>query len=215
MRLSDFILFSILLTLTGSCSTLSKTERGKFRRGEEWPSFTAQDVYGKPMNRDSFTGKITLVTFYRNVGCPVCNFHFHYVDTSSEFYANNGVQVVSIYESGTANMKQYLDGQTVYSKMIPDSTEQLYKLFGIRASACKTFKGILFHKSSRKAKEGKSRFAKPMEQDGKKFRMTADFIIGFDGKIIKSYYGQYLGDHLAPGDSRLIIEELIGVPLNK
>jgi len=59
----------------------------------------------------------------------------------------------------------------------------------------KVLKGM-FHGAMGKMNNGKKLFKKKMKQDGHMNRITADFLIDENGKIVTSYYGKFVGNHL-------------------
>jgi thioredoxin-dependent peroxiredoxin len=159
------------------------------------PSFSCKDIDGKTVKLQDFTGKKILLSFHRNVGCPICNLRFHELEQESEYFRKQGLIVISIYESSAENMTKYLTGLHPYSLMIPDPAEKLYNLFSLDKSTGKLIKGI-FHGALRKAVLGNKLQNQPVKQDGNLNRIGADFLIDENGIIHTAYYGEHLGDHL-------------------
>ncbi len=164
--------------------------------GQEAPIFTIKDVDGHSIDLADYKGKKVMLTFYRNVGCPVCNFRFHELQEQADSLKAKGLVMLAVYESSAEQMKIYLDGQPSYTSMIPNPDESLYRLYHIDRSMGKVMKGV-FHGSMRKMKVGKKLFKKKMKQDGNANRIGADFLIDENGKIAVAYYGKYVGDHLS------------------
>ena len=173
----------------------STTNFMKIKPKQTAPAFTTQDVYGSSVNLADFKGQKVLLSFYRNVGCPVCNVRFHELQQESAYFQSKGLIVLAVYESSAENMKQYLDNDTVYAKMIPNPDLSIYSLYEVERSMGKLMKGM-FHGAMGKMKKGKKLFKKKIEQDGSKDRVGADFLISEDGIIHTAYYGKYVGDHL-------------------
>ena len=159
------------------------------------PLFTAKDVNGTSVNLADFKGKKVLLTFYRNVGCPICNLRFHELQQQSDYFKSKGLIVISVYESTEDNMKQYLEGEDFYTIMIPNPDLSLYNLYSVEKSMWKMTKGM-FNGAMGKMSDGKKLFKKDVEQDGNMFRISADFLIDENGKIHTAYYGKFIGDHL-------------------
>ena len=174
----------------------SKNQNMKLTSNQAAPAFSIQDVDGKTVRLSDYKGKKILVTFYRNVGCPVCNFRFHELQKQSEYFKSKGLELLAAYESSAENMKEYLAGESFYATMIPNPDQSLYKLYGIERSMGKMMKGM-FHRAMAKMKAGKKLFKKKIKQDGNSNRIGADFLIDENGIIVISYYGKYLGDHLS------------------
>lgn len=49
----------------------------KFQASQSAPDFTVTAINGSTVQLSAFKGKKVFLTFYRNVGCPVCNLRFH------------------------------------------------------------------------------------------------------------------------------------------
>ena len=190
------IILVLLVVSIAVVFSKSKDAALKVSRNKRAPSFVATDVFGNKITLDDFIGKKVLLTFYRNVGCPICNLRFHEMELHAEYFHRHNVVLVSVYESSAAHMKQYLDGNTPFSIMIPDSTLELYTRYGVERNTGKLLKGM-FHGAMGKMKKGKKLFTKEISQDGNSNRIGADFLIDENGTVIAAHYGKYVGDHLS------------------
>lgn len=167
----------------------------KLKKPNAAPSFSARDVYNSPIKLSNFAGKKVLLSFYRNVGCPVCNLRFHELEKESALFKGKGLVVLAVYESSAAHMQSYVENENFYTKLIPDSSLELYSLYKVEKSMGKVMKGM-FHGAMTKMNMGKKLFKNKIDQDGSKSRIGADFLIDENGNILEAYYGKYLGDHL-------------------
>ena len=159
------------------------------------PTFTTTDVNGKPVSLADLRGKKILLTFYRNVGCPICNLRFHEIQEQAAYFKSKDLVVLAVYESSAENMKTYLDGENPYAVLIPNPDQSLYQLYEIERSTGKVFKS-LFNGAMRKAKRGKKLFKAKMKQDGHGNTIGGDFLIDEHGMVKTAYYGKFVGDHL-------------------
>src|SRR6186713_2760766 len=172
-----------------------KVPKMKVQEKQTAPGFTINDVNGKIINLADYKGKKVLLTFYRNVGCPICNLRFHELQEQSEYFKSKNLIVLAIYESSSTNMKKYLEGENPYAIMVPDPEQDLYQLYGIEKSTGKALKSI-FHGGISKAKKGKQLFKTTIKQDGNGNTIGADFLIDERGTVNTAYYGKFIGDHL-------------------
>lgn len=172
-----------------------KQENMKIKEEQAAPGFTIKDVNGKTINSADLKGKKILLTFYRNVGCPVCNLRFHELQEQADYFKSKNLVVLAVYESPAENMKKYLEGENPYAIMLPDPDQYLYRLFDVDRSTGKILKGI-FHGAIGKAKEGKKLYKTSIKQDGNGNTIGADFLIDESGLVKTAYYGRFLGDHL-------------------
>ncbi|WP_430402283.1 redoxin domain-containing protein [Fluviicola sp.] len=167
----------------------------KIKEEQAAPSFTIKDVSGKTINLADYKGKKILLTFYRNVGCPICNLRFHEIQEQTDYFKSKNLIVLAIYESSAENMKKYLEGENPYAIMVPNPEQNLYQLYDIEKSKGKAFKSV-FHGAISKAKKGGKLFKTKMKQDGDGNTIGADFLIDENGIVNTAYYGKYIGDHL-------------------
>lgn len=167
----------------------------KIKEHQSAPGFTLQDVNGNTINLSDYKGKKVLLSFFRNVGCPVCNLRFHELQEKSDYFRSKSLVHLAIYESSVENMKKYLEGETPYAVMIPNPDESLYKRYAVDKSMGKVMKGM-FYGAMSKMKNGKKLFKSEIKQDGNMTRIGADFLIDEKGVVKKAYYGGYVGDHL-------------------
>ncbi|MBY0425007.1 MAG: AhpC/TSA family protein, partial [Cytophagales bacterium] len=167
----------------------------KITNGQSVPSFTVKDIKGREISNSSITGKKTLLSFQRNVGCPVCNFHVHEMLEKSDSLSKYGIDVVLVYQSSPELMKNYLGDQRYPFSFVPDQENTLYRLFSVERSMGKVMGGM-FHGAMGKMMKGNKLFLKKLPQDGNMDMIGADFLIDEKGKIIVAHYGAFLGDHL-------------------
>lgn len=182
------------LSLFAQSFTL-KNKPMKIKVQQNAPIFTTNDVNGNIVNLSDYKGKKILLVFNRNVGCPVCNLHYHELMENKEYFKEKGLVIISVYESTTENMKAYLEGETTYSTMIPNPDLSLYKLYAVERSMRKVMKGM-FNGAMGKMKKGKQLFSKKIKQDGTTDRIGAEFLIDENGVVKIAHYGNYVGDHL-------------------
>lgn len=167
----------------------------KIQSAQKAPLFTTQDVKGNTIKLADFKGKKVLLSFHRNVGCPVCNLRFHTLKQNAAYFEANNLVMLHIYESSAEKMKEYLNGEENETIMIPNPSQDLYKLYAVERSMLKFLKG-LFSGALAKVKQGTKLFKNKIKQDGNLDRIGADFLIDEDGKVQIAYYGKYLGDNL-------------------
>ena len=187
-------LFCLIIVLFSFC-TYAQTTKDKVQNLQKAPDFKIKDVNGNDIVLSNYKGKKVLLTFYRNVGCPVCNFRFHELEDQTDYFKSKNVVLIGVYESTSQNMKQFLEGENPYSIMIPNHDETLYNLYNVDKSTGKIIKGV-FNGAIEKSKKGKKLFKTKIKQDGNSNRIGADFIIDEKGNVLMAYYGKFLGDRI-------------------
>jgi peroxiredoxin len=192
---AKILLLAIMTLTTTAIFAKPKPEKMKIKPPQSAPAFIIKDVNGKTVNLAAYKGKKVMLTFYRNVGCPVCNLRFHELQEQANYFKAKGLVMLSIYESTSKNIKQYVDDERPYTIMIPNPDQSLYKLYEVERSGGKMMKGM-FHGAMGKIKKGKKLFKKEIKQDGNSNRIGADFLIDENGNVATAYYGKFIGDHL-------------------
>ena len=179
----------------------------KIKVGDKLPELRLSPVYGDSLRISSLKGKKILLTFNRYVSCPLCNFRTHELLEHYDTLKQNGLVIISVYESGRETLTQYTSKEEIPFFMIADPDEILYKQFKVRKSWWKTFTG-LFNHYNRKHSAGKKLFKSKYDRDGHLNRIGADFLIDENGIIRTAYYGKFVGDHLP-------VEEIVKWVLKK
>lgn len=187
-----FLLFGcIFISAHSFAQEIDKTLfEGKFA-----PEFQVKDIDGNSHNIGKYKGKKILLSFYRNAGCPVCNYRFHELEDSVHFFKENNIILLSIYESSIENLKLLKDTNQFYQKLVADPEGILYAQYAVEENRGKLTKGFL-HGAQQKSAKGKKKFTTKIKQDGRPNRIAADFLIDENGNILIAYYGKYLGDRM-------------------
>ena len=172
---------------------------GRVQAQQPAPDFSVTDVAGQPVSLASLKGRKVLLMFMRNVGCPVCNLRMHELLEQADYFKARNLTVVAVYESTPERMRQYLTGQSVPFIMVPNPSQSLYQLYNVEVSGGKAM-GSMFHGVIGKASQGKKLFPQPIEQDGNKNRIGAEFLLDEQGTVAVAHYGRYIGDELPLAD---------------
>ena len=137
----------------------------KFKAGDRLPPVTLIPVYGDSLNTSTLNGKKILLTFNRYVSCPLCNFRTHELLEYYDTLKQKGLIIISIYESTKEQLSEYAKKEDVPFIMIADPEEKLYRLFRVKKSWWKSFKG-LFNHYGQKHSAGKKLFKSNYKRDG-------------------------------------------------
>lgn len=191
----SYFLYSVLFLFAFPCLLFSQNPAHKFKPGDKLPEIVLSPVYGDSIHSSQLKGKKIFITFNRYVRCPLCNFRTHELLEHYDTLKQNGLVIISIYESGKELLTQYTTKEEVPFMMIADPQEKLYKLFKVQKSWWKTFLGVFNHYEEKHSK-GKTFFKSSYERDGHLNRIGADFLIDENGVIQIAYYGKFVGDHL-------------------
>jgi peroxiredoxin len=182
----------------------------KLSVNQQVPKFTAHDVSGISLDSDKLRGKNVFLVFQRNAGCPVCNLRTNQLLKESQFFTNNNVVVILVYESGVSKLREYLGDDAYPFHFVADPKNVLYDAFAVEKSFAKLMKGT-FHGLLSKAMAGKKLYQKPISQDGNTSRIPAEFLIDTKGKVLLAHYDKFLGDDLPMNTLKRAVLEPLGV----
>ena len=177
------------------CILFSQSPSHRYKNGDALPSLKLTDAFGDSVTSTQLKGRKLLIVFNRYVSCPLCNFRMHELLEHYDTLKQNGLVIVSVYESGKEALTEYTTKEEVPFRMIADPGQKLYKQFRIRKSWVRTAAAV-FHHYSRKHSGGKKLFKARYKRDGNLNRIGADFLVDENGIIRVAYYGKYAGDHL-------------------
>ncbi len=176
----------------------------KLKPSQIAPDFTATAISSNLIQLSTFKGKKVFLTFYRNVGCPVCNLRFHELLPLEKEFQAKGAIVLAVYESSAANLKRYAGNENYHTQMIANPEFDLYEKYAIERSTIKLlssiYKGVIG-----KAERGKKLFKQKFDQDGHANLLGAEFLIDENGRIVTAYYNQFIGDHLQVRDIKAFL----------
>ncbi len=186
-----YLVSFLLLLFLGSCARLSV--------GRQAPLFTAHAVGKGDISLSAMQGRKVLLSFMRNVGCPVCNLHTHHLRLYADSLQRLGVEVLMIHQSPIETIEKYLqqDERTWTFTFVSDQERILYEAYHVKPSFFR-FVGSAFRGALSKRKKGIKLYKTKIPQEGKRGMLGADFLLDESGKIIALHYARYIGDHLTP-----------------
>lgn len=169
----------------------------KLQSGDFAKNFLTYDIYDNPIELKSFKGKKILLSFYRNVVCPFCNFRVYQL---SKYYPTwkEEIEMIFIFESQKEKMLQSSFHSSISPiTMVGDAEKKLYKKYGVEISTIKTFSTAVSYRLQtqlRKLKQEESIKVDVKEKVSKV--IPADFLIDEDFRIVEAYYGKDIADHI-------------------
>jgi len=167
----------------------------KLKVGTSAPQFEAIDIYGNTVSLSSHNKSKIFLAFMRYAGCPVCNFRMHELIEKFDSLKSLGFDLIVVYESEPATLKEYLIERKVPFSVIGDPKRKLYKKFGVESSFGKTLKSAFKKQTYTAKREGSKGNSHKPKREGKLTSIPADFIISRDGMIEIAHYGKSISDH--------------------
>ena len=173
-----------------------KTGDVRLSDGQPAPAFTTTDVLGNNLSLEGLRGHITLLSFMRDAGCPVCELRLSHLALKADSLKKANTQVVLVYESDVTTMRSYLADKDLPFTFVADPTGELHKKYGVENSLGQVALGFV-KGLNKQIKAGKKLQTQEISrEDANKLRSTADFIIDEHLLVRRAYYGRYLGDHM-------------------
>lgn len=180
----------------------------QIQSGTPAPAFHAVDLFGAPIELAAYRGKPLLLSFFRNAACALCNLRVHQLIERYPDFQRAGLELVAIFESTAASMRQYVGKQDAPFALIADPEARLYTLYGVESSEAKVAATMAIPATQQVIQAAADQGFQLTEEAGSNFlRMPADFLIGADGVVLDAHYASYVWDHLPFAR----IEELLGV----
>lgn len=161
------------------------------------PNFTATAINGTTVALESFRGKKTLLSFFRNGACALCNLRVHAMIQRYEHYQAQGMDFIAVFESALIDMTDEVGRQSAPFHILSDPDGSIHAMYGVENSAEKvqaTMESPLLQASV----EAALAIGFPLKpQPGSNFeRIPADFLINRDLTIHTVHYGNLVFDHL-------------------
>ena len=118
-------------------ATAKLTASGQAERsikvGDRAPDFTLPDADGNSVSSGSMLEKGPLVvTFYRGVWCPYCNFDLQSIEAAADDIRSTGANIVSISPQTAANSRRSQRDNNVSFPILSDKHGKTANAFGIR-----------------------------------------------------------------------------------
>jgi peroxiredoxin Q/BCP len=166
----------------------------RLQTGKPAPEFTLTDIHGQEVSLAALRGKRVMLSFYRYASCPFCNLRIHELSKRAEGYRQRGLELIAVFQSPGEKILQYAGKQQPPFAIIPDPQRLLYRRYGVESS----WSGMLRAFAIRLPEVVKaiaSGFL-PGSVEGDVHRVPADFIVDEEGKLLATFYGKDIGDHL-------------------
>ena len=165
--------------------------------GQTAPTFQTQDIFDQPVSLDSHTGKWILFSFFRNGACAICNLRIHQLIQQYPKWQHLGLEVIGVFESPAASVRQYVGRQDAPFPIISDPQAQLYDLYCVETSEAKVSTTMQMPQTEAIIQQAAQHGFALTPEEGSNFnRIPADFLIDPTGTLRIAHYAQHLTDHL-------------------
>jgi AhpC/TSA family len=140
---------------------------------------------------------IVHLQFRRFAGCPVCDLHLHEIARRHDMIVAASIKEVVVFHTNREELLRYA-GDPPFA-VVADPDKRLYAEFGVESGSralvdprswIPITRGVL--RSLQSISQGKP--IPPMNPQGGRFGLPADFLIARDGRMLASKYGSHAYD---------------------
>lgn len=179
----------------------------RLKIGQSAPLFSLEDIYGRKIDLSSYKNKNKkiLISFFRNVACPFCNFRIHQLTKKNEKWKDKLEMIFFLESKKEVILRSTFHQDVSPIPIISDEKRILYQEYGVEKSTLKWLTTMLSTENitilNKARKEGL------IINSGEKLinTMPADFLLNENITIIKAYYGQSSADHIPFEDIEAVL----------
>jgi peroxiredoxin len=145
--------------------------------------------------------------FRRFAGCPVCDLHLRTFARRHDEIGAAGVRVLAVFHASAETLAPYV--AELPFAIVPDPGKALYRTFGVEAG----LRAILDPRAWRhivRAIATSLRDRRPapsLTPEGGRYGLPADFLVGPDGTLLASKYGEHVYDQWSVDDLLALARE--------
>jgi peroxiredoxin len=176
------------------------SERGSVRElkiGDVVRPLELTTIHGNPV-RIPDDERLIHLQFRRYAGCPACNVHLRSIARRHDEILASGIGEVVVFHSKRQTMLEF-QGELPFAA-IADPQKKLYAEFGVgKMSPLSAFDPRSWravYRALTRSPNLRGAMGKGEEHMG----LPADFLIGADGVILASKYGEFVDDHWSVDD---------------
>ena len=156
------------------------------------PRMYLKDIDGKTIVIGKASGRRTLLCFFRDAACPVCNFRIYELTAKHAALQRLGLDVIAVFKSDVPAVRRFVARQPRPFPVIADPAGLAYETYGIERSLWGKLKAIAMRIPT---------LLKGLRIVGlaglnTNNVMPADFLIDGEGKLVETWYARDAGDHI-------------------
>ncbi|MDO3384489.1 peroxiredoxin family protein [Gilvimarinus sp. SDUM040013] len=155
--------------------------------------FRGKDVFGKPFRLTDHLGKRVMLSFFRDAGCPFCNYRVYELSNNYQRWKDHNLEVVVVFSDTAEQVRRFVAQHPRPFTMMADPKLKLYNHYGVEHSALALLKALMF-KLPRIIK-GIAKGGRPSNNPHVRI-VPADFLVNEEGYIEHIWYGRDTSDHI-------------------
>jgi peroxiredoxin len=167
--------------------------------GAPAPSFSLEDLGGRTVTIGVPTGRRALVAFLRNARCAVCNLWVHTTAARAAKWAEDGLDVVVVFESSASRLRAQFEGRVPPFAVLADPDGAAHDAWGSRSDAAHVREIVRTGAGDAAlARAGAAGFLPIHEEDANFFRLPAEVLVERDGRVALLHVAEDVVSHLDP-----------------
>ncbi len=175
------------------------SSRNRLTVGDSFPHLDLTSIAGERISIPQDTSsRLIHLQFRRFAGCPVCNLHLRSVTARIDEIVAAGIREIVVFHSSHDELRKYQDDMPF--PVIADPEKQLYRQFGVEASARAMLNPGAWRalprgwRYSMETAIAKRRGPLPASPTNGTLGLPADVLIASDGQVVAVKYGRHAYD---------------------
>ena len=155
--------------------------------------FQAEDIFGEKIDLTGYQGRPLMLSFFRNAGCPFCNYRIYELAHNYRDWQAAGMEVIVFFSSNTNEVRKHVARHPRPYRIVADPDLSIYNQYRVEKSSIGALKALIFKLP---------RVLKGFQTGGEitpnphPNLVPADFLINPEGNIVDLWYGQDIADHI-------------------
>lgn len=166
--------------------------------------FHTSDIYGNPFRLSDHSGKRVMLSFFRDAGCPFCNFRIYELTQQYPQWKAQNLDIIAVFSDTDEQVRRFVARHPRPFTMLADPNLELYNQYGIEHSGSALLKAFLFRFPT--FIKGLATGGRPSNNPHVKL-VPADFLIDEQGLIQRVWYAQNVSDHIPLQEVRAFMKE--------
>lgn len=155
--------------------------------------FHTTDVFGNAFKLSDLVGKKIMLSFFRDAGCPFCNFRLYELTNRHKEWKDQNLEVIAVFSDTPEQVRRYVARHPRPFTMLADPDLEIYNQYGIEHSGSALLKALMFRLP--RIIRGVLKGGRPTKNPHVKL-VPADFLLGEDGRVKEVWYGRDTSDHI-------------------
>lgn len=155
--------------------------------------FQTLDIYDRPIQLSDYLGKRVMLSFFRDAGCPFCNFRIYELTHKYPLWKDQNLEIITVFSDTPEQVRRYVARHPRPFTMLADPDLTLYNQYGVEHSSAALARALLFKLP--RIFRGIAKGGRPTNNPHMRL-VPADFLIAEDGQIEQVWYGRDTSDHI-------------------